>query len=103
MIKIAVFLKTVAEDNAYEIRQLSECGNLSPIEFSESTKNYTATKAVDWPNSQTIDETRLPGEQDNEYTNRMKSLTNEALGDLSDGLYEAAIMSVPLFISARGN
>ena len=109
MSTIAVFLKTTleADDNAKmnECHKVSRCGNLLPLELgtSPSLKKFIAIKAVDWLDSQTVDETRLPDETNNEYEGRMNEAVNSALSDLQEGHYEASIMSVGLFITARGN
>lgn len=105
MTNIAVFKNDVAGTNIEEIYRLSRCGNLAPLTQSTrpSLAEFTATKAVAWENSQTIDETRLDNEQDNEYENRMKNAVNTALSELNDNVYEASIMSVGLFVKARGN
>ena len=102
---IAVFKNDIADVNINEIRRLSLCGNLIPLTqpTHPSLAGFTATKAVAWENSQIIDETKLELESDIEYKNRMKEAVNTVLGELNNNLYEAVIMSVTLFIVARGS
>jgi len=103
---IAVFLKTTLEDNEKlnQVHRISRCGNLVPLNISEqaSLKKFTGTKAVDWPDSEIIDESRLPDETDQSYDTRMLVAVNTALADLQSHKNEASIMSVSLFVSARG-
>jgi len=104
----AVFLDKTLEDNGGEklaqCRQMTRCGNLAPLSFGNTPqlKKFTATRAVEWGDSETIDESRLPGETDAEYEQRMQVLVNTALADLQASRYEASIMSDALFVSARG-
>jgi len=104
---VAVFLVTFIEDedNLAEAHRLTRCGNMTPLTLTEhpSLKKFTGTRAVDWVDSETIDETRIKDETDSEYEQRMQVAVNTALSDLQSGKFEASIMSDELFVSARGS
>lgn len=101
---VSVFLNTVLDTVIDEVHRATLCGNLAPMIYGEgpSLNKFTACRAVPWGDSQTIDETRLPAESDTEYENRMKDSANAALGELQNGDYQAAIMSIDLFLNSRG-
>lgn len=107
MTQISIFLDTTFEDpdTQAEIYSVTRCGNLSPLLLTDSPSldAFTATKAVAWSDSETINEEWLPDETQAEYDLRMEDAVNSSLGKLQGRQFQATIMSIPLFKASRGN